>query len=155
MSTPQQPVLVNPKRSRLQTVARRVLLGIAWLNGITAPICGILMIVSPDGEIMMMQALIVEMQSWPGASIFFQDLTWSGIALLLVNGVSNLVCLALWLAKKQVYTTIGIICGILLILWCIWETIFIPNAVTAVYLCMGIVQTVAAAYCTYSRKLQV
>ncbi len=138
--------------TKMQTIARRIMLGICWFNGILAPIFGILMILSPQGELLQMQELLVTMQTWPGASIFFQDLVWPGIALLCVNGVSNLVCLALWLSRKRAYTGIGIICGLLLIAWCTWEMIFIPNGVTVFYMLLGIVQTGAAVYCTAMQR---
>ena len=138
--------------TRLNTVARRVLLGICWFNGILAPIFGLLMIIFPDGEMLMMQSLLAGMQTWPGADIFFQNLVWPGIALLCVNGISNIVCLTLWRKKHQAYTVIGIICGTLLIAWCTWEMIFIFNGVTVFYMILGIIQTTAAAYYTAIRK---
>lgn len=148
MSTNTQSQKEKKGAALVETIARRVLLAIAWFNGIAAPICGILMIISPQGEIMQMQSLLPEMQTWPGANIFFQDLFWPGVALLCVNGIPNLVCLVLWFQKRASYTNIGIISGVLLILWCTWEMIFIPNAVTVFYLIVGVVQLAAALYCT-------
>lgn len=138
--------------SPLQKIARRVLLAICLINGIAAPLCGILMIASPDGQIMHMQEVLIEMQTWPFAEVFFRDLTWSGIALLCVNGIPNLICLALRWAKRPSYTIMGVICGILLILWCTFEMFFIPNGVTVFYLIIGIIQTTVALFCAKRKK---
>jgi uncharacterized membrane protein len=131
----------------MQLVSRRVLLGICLFNGIAACIFGPLMFLAPDGSLMGMQSLIPVMQTWPAAEIFFQDLFWSGVALMLVNGIPNLVCAILLLRRQKWQYGVGAFCGVLLILWTVWECVFMPNPVTTVYLVMGIVQTVAAVYC--------
>jgi hypothetical protein len=105
------------------------------------------MFLAPDGSIMGMQSLIPVMQTWPFADIFFQDLFWSGIALMLVVGASNLVTTVLLLQKRSFQYGAGALCGILLIAWTIWELIFMPNGVSAFYLLVAIIQTAAALYC--------
>ncbi|MDR1089226.1 MAG: hypothetical protein LBL23_08175 [Coriobacteriales bacterium] len=87
------------------------------------------------------------MQTWPGADLFFQDIFWPGVALTLVNGIPNLVCAVLLLRRQRWQYAVGIICGVLLLLWTAWECVFMPNPVTTVYLVIGIVQTAVAVYC--------
>jgi hypothetical protein len=145
-----KPLFKTPRIPRLPRITRRVLLGICIVNGISALICGPLMFLAPDGSIMGMQLLIPEMQSWPFADVFFQDLFWPGIALMLVVGVSNLVGAILLLQKRNSQYGAGALCGILLIAWTIWELIFMPNVVSAFYLLVAIVQTAAALYCAHA-----
>jgi len=102
----------QPGTTTMAKAARRVFLGICWCNGILAVIFGSLMIASPSGELLGMQQLLVEMQSWPNAHIFFKDLVWPGIALILVNGVSNLIALAFWMARHRIHTILGLIAAI-------------------------------------------
>ncbi|MDR1089234.1 MAG: hypothetical protein LBL23_08215 [Coriobacteriales bacterium] len=131
----------------MQLISRRILLGICLFNGIAACVCGPLMFLVPDGSLMGMQSLIPAMQTWPAADIFFQDVFWPGVTLMLVNGIPNLICAILLLRRQRWQYVVGIVCGVLLILWTVWECVFMPNPVTTAYLVMGIVQTAAAVYC--------
>jgi hypothetical protein len=129
------------------TAARRTLLGICLVNGIAALICGPLMFLAPDGSLMGMQSLLPIMKTWPFAELFFQSLFWPGVALVLVNGLPNLVCAALLIRCQHLQYRVGIICGALLICWSVWECVFMPNPVTTIYLIIGIIQTLAAIIC--------
>lgn len=125
---------------------RMLLMVICIVNGVSALICGPLMFLAPDGSLMGMQALIGEMQAFPLADVFFQDLFWSGIALLMVNGIPNLITTVLLFKKHPFAYRAGIICGVLLVLWSVFECIYIPNPLSIGYLVVGIIQTSAAVY---------
>lgn len=49
-----------------------------------------MMLLDPSGRAMGMDAMLPYFQVLPFADVLFQDLTFSGIALLIVNGLTNL-----------------------------------------------------------------
>lgn len=61
--------------------------------------------------------------SWDGPNAFifseilFQDLTFSGIALLIVNGITNIVASIFLFLNKKIGAILGGIFGVTLILW--------------------------------------
>ena len=85
--------------SRFQPTRRALLFWTHFIGlGAVAGTC--MMLLDPTGKAMGMDAMLPYFQVLPFAKILFQDLTFSGIALLIVNGLSNLTAAALLLAKK-------------------------------------------------------
>ena len=125
-------------------IAKRVVLIICVVNGFCALIFGVLMALSPDGSLIMMQELVPAVQALPLPSMFIQDLLWPGIALFLVNGVANLTAFVLLTRKKDSGYKVGLFAGVLLICWCTFELIFMFNFISVFYLLVGIAQTIAA-----------
>ena len=119
-----------------------------WFDGLCAPVCGLWMMAS---------ALFVLPLSWnewmpvsildplPLPAFMKENLFWAGLALLFVNGLPNVIALALRF-KDDLATSYswGIAAGILLILWTAFELAFIPNGVSAFYLVLGILQLLAS-----------
>ena len=65
---------------------------------------------------------------------FFQDFTFSGWALLIVNGLTNLTAAGLLLAKKHSGVVLGGVFGVTLMLWiCIQFYMFPPNFMSTTY----------------------
>lgn len=58
------------------------------------------MLIDPAGKIMGMDAMLPYFRVLPFADILFADFVFSGIALLIVNGLTNLAA-ALLFAKKR------------------------------------------------------
>ena len=88
-----------------------------------------------------MDAMLPYFQVLPFADRVFQDFTFSGWALLIVNGLTNLTAAGLLLAKKKVGTVLGGIFGITLMLWiCIQFYIFPPNFMSTIYFIFGAAQ---------------
>lgn len=70
----------------------------------------------------------------PFADVLFRDLTFSGWALLAVNGLTNLTAAALLFAKKRLGALLGGIFGITLMLRiCIQFYMFPPNFLSTAY----------------------
>ncbi len=68
----------------------------------TGAVAGALaMLIDPSGKFMGMDAMLPYFQVLPFAEIVFQNFTFSGIALLIVNGISNLTAAILLLKKKK------------------------------------------------------
>ncbi|MDD7647920.1 MAG: hypothetical protein PUJ35_11835, partial [Ruminococcus bromii] len=86
--------------SRYRT-ARRILLFWTLFIGLGAVAGAAAMLLDPSGRVLGMDAMLPYFQVLPFAEQLFQDLTFSGWALLIVNGLSNLTAAGLLLAKKK------------------------------------------------------
>ena len=86
--------------SRYQ-IARKWLIFWCLFIGIGAVAGSTAMFIAPDGSILGMSGMLPYFQVLPFADVLFQDFLFSGIALLIVNGLSNLTADVLLLAKKK------------------------------------------------------
>ena len=103
-------------KSRYQT-ARRILLFWTLFIGVGAAAGAAGMLLDPSGKAMGMDAMLPYFQVLPFADVLFRDLTFSGWALLIVNGLTNLTAASLLLAKKNAGITLGGLFGVTLMLW--------------------------------------
>ena len=103
-------------RSRFQT-ARRFLIFWTLFIGLGAVGGALMMLLDPSGRAMGMDAMLPYFQVLPFADVLFQDLTFSGIALLIVNGWTNLTAAVLLLLRKRSGILLGGIFGVTLMLW--------------------------------------
>lgn len=88
-----------------------------------------------------MDALLPYFQVLPFADVLFQNYVFSGIMLLLVNGVTNLIAAVLLFLKKKSGIILGSVFGITLMLWiCIQFVIFPPNFMSTIYFIFGFLQ---------------
>lgn len=102
-----------------------------------------------------MDGMLPYFQVLPFAEVVFQDLAFSGIALFIVNGLTNLAAAGLLLARKKAGVTLGGIFGVTLMLWiCIQFYIFPPNFMSTIYFIFGFCQAAAAMPpgCSAGRK---
>lgn len=86
--------------SRFNT-ARKISIFWTLFIGIDAVGGAVTMLVDPRGGLMGMDAMLPYFKKLPFADAFFTDFVFSGIALLIVNGITNLVAAALLFAKKN------------------------------------------------------
>ena len=101
-----------------------------------------------------MDAMLPYFQVLPFAEVVFQDLAFSGIALFIVNGLTNLAAAGLLLARKKAGVTLGGIFGVTLMLWiCIQFYIFPPNFMSTIYFIFGFCQA-AAGYAAWVFRRQ-
>lgn len=113
--------------SRYRT-ARRILLFWTLLIGGGAVAGAAGMLLDPSGRALGMDAMLPYFQVLPFADVLFRDLTFSGWALLIVNGLTNLTAAGLLLAEKRAGVTLGGLFGVTLMLWiCIQFYMFPPN----------------------------
>lgn len=131
----------------MQKFCRGYSLFMNWFNGICAPLCGIWM---------MLSALFALPLSWndfmplsiydpfPLHDVFFTSHFWPGLALFLVNGVSNIVALVLRGKGETKWHRGCLAAGILLLCWTITEMLIIPNGLSLFYFVLGTLQTLAA-----------
>ena len=74
-------------KSRYQTARKRLIFWTLFI-GIGAVAGAACMLIEPSGSIMGMDAMLPYFQVLPFASVLFQNFTFSGIALLIVNGLA-------------------------------------------------------------------
>ena len=119
-----------------------------WFNGICAPVCGLWMMLSA------LMPLPLSWNDWmplsiydpfPFHDVFFTSHFWPGLALLLVNGVSNIVALAMrHRGDNAAWVNWCTVAGALLIAWTVVELLIIPNGLSAFYFVLGVLQLAAA-----------
>ena len=127
-------------KSRYQT-ARRILLFWTLFIGVGAAAGAAGMLLDPSGKAMGMDAMLPYFQVLPFADVLFRDLTFSGWALLIVNGLTNLTAAGLLLAKKNAGITLGGLFGVTLMLWIrIQFYMFPPNFMSTIYFMFGFAQ---------------
>lgn len=123
--------------------ARRALLFWTIFIGIGAVAGSSAMLIDPSGGLMGMDAMLPYFQKLPFAEKVFQDFVFSGISLLIVNGISNLTAAGLLIANKRIGAVLGGVFGITLMLWiCIQFYMFPLNFMSTAYFIFGFIQAI-------------
>ena len=130
------------KHTRSQIAGRWLLFWTLFIGiGAVAGASG--MLLDPSGKAMGMDAMLPYFQVLPLAEYLYQDYTFPGIALLLVNGLTNLTAAVLLLRKRKSGVVLGGVFGITLMLWiCIQFVIFPPNFMSTSYFIFGFCQAI-------------
>ena len=130
------------KTTRSQ-IARRWLLGWTLFIGIGAVAGATGMISDPSGKAMGMDGMLPYFRVLPFADVLFENFIFSGFALLIVNGLTNLTAAAMILLKKKIGVVLGGIFGVTLMLWiCIQFVIFPLNFMSTSYFVFGLCQAI-------------
>lgn len=130
------------KKSRFRT-ARKWLIFWTLFIGIGAVAGALGMLLDPTGKALGMDAMLPYFQVLPFAEVVFQDFTFSGWALLVVNGLTNLTATGLLLAKKKSGVVLGGVFGVTLMLWiCIQFYMFPLNFMSTAYFLFGFAQAI-------------
>lgn len=133
----------NEKTYSRYRPARRALLFWTVFIGIGAVAGASAMLIDPSGGLMGMDAMLPYFQKLPFAEIVFQDFVFSGISLLIVNGISNLTAAGLLIANKRIGAVLGGVFGITLMLWiCIQFYMFPLNFMSTAYFIFGFIQAI-------------
>lgn len=123
---------------------KRILLFWCFFIGLGALWGGTAMLIKPDGSILHMQEMLPYFKVLPFADILFNDYIFSGIMLILVNGVSNIIAAVLILRNKKLGFVLGTIFGFTLMLWItIQFIIFPPNFLDNAYFTFGLLQLIS------------
>ena len=141
------------EKSRYQT-ARRVLIFWTLFIGLGAVAGALGMLLDPSGRALGMDAMLPFFQVLPFADVLFQNFIFSGWALLIVNGVTNLTAAGLLLAKRRCGAVLGGVFGVTLMLWiCIQFYIFPLNFMSTAYFLFGAAQAAAGyAACVFQKQ---
>ena len=109
--------------------------------GIGAYLGALMMFYDTSGAAFGMAPMLPFFQKLPFAEIFFQNFLFSGIALLIVNGLSNTISVILIFRKNKYAALSGMICGIILMLWIGMQFYVFPfNFMSTLYFVFGILQ---------------
>ncbi len=122
----------------MRKATRVFLILVSLLNGIAGLICGVLFLVSPDGSLMGFEPLLSVVRTLPLADVFFRDLTWIGIAMLLVLGIPNAIATVMLLRRSALQYTVTFAAGVLLLLWTGFELVFMYNVAALGYFIVGV-----------------
>ena len=136
-------------------IARRVLLFWTLFIAIGAIGGAAGMLYDPTGHWMGMDVMLPYFQVLPFAEIVFQDFTFSGWALIIVNGLTNLTAAGLLLARKKSGILLGGIFGVTLMLWiCIQFYMFPFNFMSTIFFVFGFCQAATgyAAWVFYQQE---
>lgn len=130
------------------SIARIILIFWTLFIGIGAVFGATAMLIKPDGSILQMQPLLPYFQVMPFADVLFQNYIFSGISLLIVNGLSNLTAAYLLIRKKKQGIILGGVFGVTLMLWiCIQFILFPANVLSTSYFIFGLLQAITGYCC--------
>lgn len=114
-----------------------------------------MMFIDPTGAMWSMDTLLPMLRRLPFSDFFFQDLIWSGVALLLVNGLTNTVAFVLLVKRHKYASWAAIGCAAALIVWIVVEFfIFGFNPLSDIYFVFGVVQ-LATGICALRTEKQI
>ena len=124
--------------------------------GIGAVLGAVMMIFSPSGYLLGMAPMLPYFQVLPFADILFQSFLFPGIALLCVNGLTNLTAFYLLIRKKKYASIAGMCCGIILMLWiCIQFYIFPLNFMSTIYFFFGLLEVLTGYFLYRKQKAKI
>jgi hypothetical protein len=128
----------------MRRLARGFLILVSVLNGLAGLICGVLFIAGPNGHLLQAGALLPVIRTLPLANVFFRDFLWIGVAMLLALGLPNLIAavMLLYRSGKQYVATLA--AGVLLVLWCGFEFIFMFNVLAVGYFVVGVLSVLCS-----------
>ena len=109
--------------------------------GIGAVVGATGMLVAPDGSAIGMKEALSYFQVLPFAGVLFQDYVFPGIALLVINGIPNLIAAFLLLRNKKMGGYLGCSLGVVLMLWIMIQFVIFPfNLTSTTYFFFGLLQ---------------
>jgi hypothetical protein len=92
-----------------------------------------------------MGALLPVVQAMPLASVFFRDFFWLGVAMILALGIPNLIAAVMLVRRSKGRYVAALLAGVLLVLWCGFELIYMFNVAGVGYLVVGVASVLASA----------
>ena len=135
--------------------ARKILIFWCLFIGIGAVAGSVGMLTAPDGSNLGMESMLPYFQVLPFADILFQNYVFPGIALLCVNGITNLIAAFLLLRKRYIGIILGGLFGLTLMLWITIQFVIFPlNFMSTIYFIFGLLQAITgyAAWVFYRQE---
>lgn len=113
-------------KSRYNIVSK-FLLFMNLFIGLGAVYGSTMMFLAPDGHLLKMETLLPYFKALPLHEYLYQDYIFPGIALLLINGIPNLISSFFIIKKKEAGNIISMISGVLLNLWIVIQLVIFPS----------------------------
>ncbi len=111
------------------------------------------MMADPTGKLMGMDALLPYFQVLPFAGALFRNLFFPGLALLIVNGLTNLTAAGLMLGRKPAGARLGTLFGVTLMLWITIQFVIFPfNYMSTAFFVIGALQCLTGVALLRARK---
>lgn len=136
-------------------ITRLIILTITFLIGISALFGSICMFIDSSGNILKMNELIPYFRVLPLSDILFKNYIFSGISLLIVNGLTNILAFYLIIKDKEIGYKLSSIFGVTLMLWIIIQFIILPTNVLSIsFFIIGFIEFIVG-YIAYVSYLQI
>lgn len=120
---------------------KKLLAALCLIIGMGAVGGALSMFIDPTGKFTGMSSLLTDLQKLPFADIFFQNLIFPAVVLLVIIGITNIVTFVYLIQKHKNSALLGVICGVILMLWIIIQFVIFPfNAWSTIYFILGFVQ---------------
>lgn len=154
----QLPVLSIGERceqnmTKLRNFYRILLLFWCFFIGIGALSGSLCMFLDPSGITFGMDGFLPAFTKLPFASLLFSNLIFPGIALLIVNGITQFGAAFLLLRRHPAGAKMGILCGALLMAWiCIQFVIFPFNFLSTAYFIFGLLELCTGILLLHAEK---
>lgn len=135
-------------------ITRKILIFLCLFIGIGALYGSFCMLIDPSGKLLKMNNVLPYFKVLPFSNVLFKNYIFSGIALLIVNGVTNITAAFLLIKNKKIGIILGTIFGFTLTLWITIQFIILPfNFLSVTYFILGIIQMIVG-YMTYVFYMQ-
>lgn len=135
--------------------SRKILIFLCLFVGIGALIGSTGMLMDPTGKLIKMNEMLPYFKVLPFSDILFKNYIFSGISLLIVNGLTNLTATYYLINNKKIGIILGTIFGITLMLWITIQFIIFPlNIMSISFFIIGLFQTIVGCttYIFYNQK---
>lgn len=144
------------KQTGATNLARGFALFMNWFDGVCAVLFGGFMALSAVVALPVSWDDLMPIEllgSFPFHDIFFTSFLWPGIALMLVNGLPNIIALVQRFRRnRRASYQWGIAAGALLIVWTVIEMIYVPNGISIFYMVLGVLQLAASFWALHTWK---
>lgn len=129
-------------------LSRIILIFLSFFIGVGALIGSLAMFVDPTGKLLSMDVILPYFKVLPFADMLFSNYIFSGMMLLIINGITNFVAAGLLLAKKKSGIITSMIFGITLMLWIVIQFIILPaNFMSITFFIVGFLQFLIGYIC--------
>ena len=129
-------------------ITKKVLMFCCLFIGICALYGGICMLIDPSGKLIAMDTILPYFKVLPFSKYLFKNYIFSGIALIIVNGITNIVALIFLIKNKKLGIILGTIFGITLMMWITIQFIIFPfNFMSTSYFIFGFIQAITGYMC--------
>ena len=135
-------------------ITKNILIFLCLFVAIGAVYGSVCMFIDSTGKLLSMENLLPYFNVLPFSNVLFQNYIFSGISLLIVNGLTNLIATYFLIKDKKIGTILGATFGITLMLWIVIQFAILPkNAMSIIFFIIGFIQFIIG-YMTYVFYMQ-
>ena len=129
-------------------ITKRILMFLCIFIVLGALFGSLCMFIDPTGKLLGMDTILPYFKVLPFSNILFNNYIFSGVSLLITNGITNLIALYFLIKDKKIGIILGSIFGISLMLWIIIQFIILPkNILSITFFILGFIQFIVGYMC--------